>query len=103
MPRFDVAAIYIPVSLFAGILHDGNVRLEGPGFGNGPGSRIGFRIVHGVRVLGMAVVDAPECVDQAGLVAEWMTDRIDSHVPVDVAGLNDQFVSLPVPDGLAEP
>ena len=103
MPRFDVAAIYVSVPLFAGILHDGDVRLEGPGFSNGPGSGIGFRIVHGVRVLGMAVVDAPECVGQARLVAEWMADRIDSHVPVDVAGLNDQFVSLPVPDGLAEP
>src|SRR5438034_10120409 len=59
MPRFDVAAIYISVPLFAGILHDGDVRLEGPGFSDGPGSRIGFRIVEGVRVLGMAIVDAP--------------------------------------------
>src|SRR5207244_6462663 len=103
MPRFDVAAIYIPVSLFAGILHDGDVRLEGPGFSNSPGSGIGFRIVHGVRVLGMAVVDAPECVGQARLVAELMADRIDSHVAVDGAGLNGQVVSLTVPHGLADP
>src|SRR5207247_2912579 len=68
MPRFDVAAIYISVPLFAGILHDGDVRLEGPGFSDGPGSRIGFRMVDGVRVRGLAVVHGPECGCQARLV-----------------------------------
>src|SRR5438034_3925972 len=72
MPRFDVAAIYVSVPLFAGIFHDGDVQLEGPGFSNGPGPRIGFRIVYGVRVLGMAVVDVPECVDQLRLVGGGM-------------------------------
>src|SRR5947199_10266179 len=84
MPRFDVAAVYVLVSLFAGILHDADVRLDGPGFSNGPGSCIGLRIVDGVRVLGMAVVDAPECVDQARLLAEWLRGRSDRSAAVGV-------------------
>src|SRR5437867_3353556 len=103
MPRFDVAAIDVPVSLFAGVLHNADIRLEGPGFGNGPGSGVGFRIVHGIRVLRMAVVDAPEGVDEARLIAEWMADRVNAHVAVDVARFDDQLISLPVPNRLAEP
>src|SRR5256886_17685571 len=65
MPRFDVAAIYVLVSLFAGVLHDADLRLEGPSFGNSPGSRVGFRIVHGIRMLRMAVVDSSEGIGRS--------------------------------------
>src|SRR2546427_2782238 len=103
MPRFDVAAIYVPVSLFAGVLHDADIRLEGPGFSDGPGSRVGFGIVHGIRVLRMPVVDAPEGIEEARLIAEGVTDRVNAYVAVDVTSFDDQLISLPLPKGLAEP
>src|SRR6516225_12222605 len=96
MPRFDVAAVDVAISLFAGVFHDSYVRLEGPGFRNGPGSCIGFGIIHGIRVLRMAVVDSPECVDEARLIAERMSYRVDPHVAIEVSRFNDHRVSLPV-------
>ena len=103
MPRFDVAAIYVLVSLFAGVLHDADLRLEGPSFGNGPGSRVGFRIVHGIRMLRMAVVDSSEGIGEPRLIAEGMADRVNAYVAIGVARFDNKLVSLPVANGLAEP
>ena len=103
MPRFDVAAINVTVSLFAGIFHDPYVRLEGPGFSNGPRPRIGLRIVHGIRMLRMAVVDSSEGIGEPRLIAEGMADRVNAYVAIGVARFDNKLVSLPVANGLAEP
>src|SRR2546427_10731437 len=91
------------VPLFAGVLHNSDVRLEGPVLSNGPGSRIGFGIVDGIRMLGMAVIHAPERVDEVRLIAERVADRIHARVAIEVACVNDQLVSFPVPDRVPKP
>src|SRR5271165_6779626 len=51
----------------------------------------------------MVVIDPPEALDEVQSVAMWMTDAVQPGLIVEIYGVNDQRISLPVPDRVSHP
>src|SRR5580692_6588637 len=86
------------VLVFAELLTESPLGMQRVGHVGGPGLRVGFGILEGDVVHQMVAIDAADSLDHVELIAVGMAHAIEPRLVIQIQGVRDQRVALPVPD-----